>query len=89
MPNIKSQKKRVLTNERARQRNVAARSRLRTLRRRFREAVASGDTAAATTALQEVTRAYDKAAAAGLLHKNNAANHKSKLMRELHAAGSK
>jgi small subunit ribosomal protein S20 len=83
MPNIKSQKKRVLTNEKARQRNIAARSKLRTLRRTFRETLASGDQAAASTALHEVTRAYDKAASDGLVHKNNAANHKSKLTKEL------
>lgn len=86
MPNIKSQKKRVLTNERARQRNVAARSKLRTLRRRFRETLATGDQAAAQAALKDITQAYDKAASAGLLHKNNAANHKSKLTKELNAS---
>lgn len=86
MPQIKSQKKRVLTNEKARQRNIAARSKLRTLRRRFRETLANGDQTAAAEALKEVSTAYDKAAAAGLLHKNNAANHKSKLAKELNTA---
>lgn len=88
MPNIKSQKKRVLTNERARQRNVADRSKLRTLRRRFRELVASGDAASAEQAYREVAREYDKAAAKGLLHANNAANHKSKLAKELRSVSS-
>lgn len=89
MANIKSQKKRILTNERARQRNVAARSKLRTLRRTYREALATGDLEAASTALGQVTRAYDKAASSGLLHANNAANHKSKLTREFAKASSK
>lgn len=89
MANIKSQKKRILTNEAARQRNVAARSKLRTLRRTFREALTAGDIPTASTALGQVTRAYDKAASSGLVHKNNAANHKAKLTRELNAAETK
>ncbi|MFP5225334.1 MAG: 30S ribosomal protein S20 [Actinomycetota bacterium] len=86
MANIKSQKKRILTNEKARLRNVAERSRLRTLRRRFRETLTAGDLDAADKALGEVKQAYDKAASKGLVHKNNAANHKSKLTKELNAA---
>ena len=86
MPNIKSQKKRVLTNEKARQRNVATRSRLRTLARSFREAMESGDREAAKKALEAACRAYDKAAESGVLHKNNAANHKSKLAKQFNAA---
>lgn len=89
MPNIKSQKKRVLTNEKARQRNIAARSKLRTLRRKYRETLAGGDQAAAAAALKDVTTAYDKAASDGLLHKNNAANHKSKLTKELNKVAAK
>ena len=85
MPNIKSQKKRVLTNEKARQRNIAARSKLRTLRRRFREVIASGDPAATEKAFVDISREYDRAASNGLLHANNAANHKSKLAREMNA----
>jgi len=85
MPNIKSQKKRVLTNEKARQRNVAERSKLRTLRRRFRESLASGDAASAEQAYQQVAREYDKAAGKGLIHPNNAANQKSRLARQLNA----
>jgi small subunit ribosomal protein S20 len=86
MANIKSQQKRILTNEKARQRNVATRSRLKTLARKFRETLASGDLAAAEKALLDACRAYDKAAAAGVLHKNNAANHKSSLWARFNAA---
>lgn len=81
MANIKSQIKRNRQNERARVRNLSTRSRLKTLTRRFREALAAGDLDAAGAALKTVCRAYDKAAAAGVLHANNAANHKSKLQK--------
>ena len=81
MANIKSQKKRILTNEKSRQRNVATRSRLKTLGRRFRETLAAGDREAAEKALRSACRAYDKAAESGVLHKKNAANHKAKLQK--------
>jgi small subunit ribosomal protein S20 len=86
MANIKSQKKRILTNEKARLRNLAVRSRLKTSARRFREVLASGDRAAAEAALLAACRAYDKAAADGVIHKNNAANHKSRLRKQFNAA---
>jgi small subunit ribosomal protein S20 len=86
MANIKSQKKRILTNEKARLRNQTVTSRLKTQARKFREALASGDRAAAETALLAACKAYDKAAAAGVIHKNNAANHKSRLRKQFNAA---
>ena len=79
MANIKSQIKRNRQNERARIRNLSERSRLKTLARRFREALAAGDRDMAQSALKEVSRAYDQAAASGVVHANNAANHKAKL----------
>jgi small subunit ribosomal protein S20 len=79
MANIKSQIKRNRQNERRRVRRLGERSRLKTLARRFREALASGDRAKAESALKEATTAYDKAAAVGAIHANNAANHKAKL----------
>ena len=81
MANIKSQKKRNRQNERLRVRNLGERSRLKTLSRRFREALKAGDRDKAQVALQEANKAYDRAAAAGVVHANNAANHKSKLSR--------
>jgi small subunit ribosomal protein S20 len=75
--NIKSQIKRNKTNERARQRNVAVKSALKTSVRRFRTAAESGDAAAAATALQVASRALDKAVSKGVIHKNQAANRKS------------
>ena len=77
MANIKSQIKRIRTNEKARQRNVAVRSALKTTVRRFRTAAESGDAAAATAALEVASKALDKAASKGVIHKNQAANRKS------------
>jgi small subunit ribosomal protein S20 len=79
--NIKSQIKRIKTNEKARQRNVAVKSALKTVVRRVRTAVDSGDAAAATAALQVATKQLDKAASKGVIHKNQAANRKSALAR--------
>jgi small subunit ribosomal protein S20 len=77
MANIKQQKKRVLTNEAARQRNQAVRSRLRTETRKFDAAIESGDKAAAEAQLRINNRLFDKAATKGVIHKNNAANKKA------------
>ena len=83
MANIKSQLKRIKTNEKARQRNVAVKSALKTSVRRFRSAAEAGDAAAAGTALQTASRALDKAASKGVIHKNQAANRKSGMARQL------
>jgi small subunit ribosomal protein S20 len=81
--NIKSQIKRIKTNEKARQRNVAVKSALKTTVRRFRTAADSGDKAAATVALQVASKALDKAASKGIIHKNQAANRKSALAKKV------
>ena len=83
MANIKSQIKRIRTNEKARQRNVAVKSALKTAVRRFRSAADAGDAAAATTALQTASKALDKAASKGVIHKNQAANRKSGLAKQV------
>ncbi|MEI6405422.1 MAG: 30S ribosomal protein S20 [Actinomycetes bacterium] len=77
MANIKSQKKRILQNNAAHERNKAVRSALKTKIRRFREALVSGDAAKASAALVDASRALDKAASKGVIHKNQAANRKS------------
>ncbi len=77
MANIKSQIKRNKTNEKARQRNVAVKSALKTAVRRFRTAAEAGDADAAQQALQTASKALDKAASKGVIHKNQAANRKS------------
>lgn len=79
MANIKSQKKRILQNNAAHERNKSVRSALKTKVRRFREALAAGDAAATAAALKDASRALDKAAAKGVIHKNQAANRKSAL----------
>ena len=77
MANIKSQLKRIKTNEKARQRNKAVKSSLKTSIRKFRVAADSGDEAAAREALQAASRELDKAASKGVIHANQAANKKS------------
>jgi small subunit ribosomal protein S20 len=75
--NIKSQKKRILTNEKSRLRNKAVKSALRTNIRKFREAVEAGDTEKAQEFAKAATRSLDKAASKGVIHANQAANRKS------------
>ena len=77
MANIKSQKKRVITNEKARVRNRAVRSELKTVVKDVRAAVEAADAAAAQTAAAKACRLLDKAAAKGIIHKNQAAKRKS------------
>ena len=83
MANIKSQIKRIKTNEKAHQRNKAVKSELRTHVRKFREAVETGNVEAATVALQVASRKLDKAVAKGVIHKNQAANRKSAIAKRL------
>ncbi|MGQ3384815.1 MULTISPECIES: 30S ribosomal protein S20 [unclassified Glutamicibacter] len=85
MANIKSQKKRILTNEKARLRNVAVRSEVKTVIRNVNEAVASGDKDKATEALRLAGKKLDKAVSKGVLHKNNAANRKSAIAKKVSA----
>ena len=77
MANIKSQIKRIRTNEKARLRNKAVKSSLKTAVRRFREAAAAGDRETATAELQVASRQLDKAVSKGVIHANQAANKKS------------
>ena len=83
MANIKSQIKRNKTNEKARLRNKATRSSLKTAVKKFRTASAAGDAAAAEVALREASRELDKAASKGIIHKNQAANRKSAMAHHL------
>lgn len=86
MANIKSQIKRVKTNEKRRVRNKSVRSSVRTAVRHFREAVESGDTEQATALQRAAARALDKAASKGVIHKNQAANRKSAMAKRVGAA---
>ena len=80
MANIKSQKKRVLTNEKARLRNKSVRSELKTAIKKVTVAIEAKDKAAAQEAAQVACRLLDRAASKGVIHKNQAANRKSGLM---------
>ena len=77
MANIKSQIKRNKQNEKARERNKAVKSGLKTSVRKFREAADAGDKDAAVEAGRAAARQLDKAASKGVIHKNQAANRKS------------
>ena len=85
MANIKSQIKRIGTNEKARLRNKAVKSELRTHVRRVRAAVAGGDKAAASVALVHASTKLDKAVSKGVIHANQAANKKSALAKVVNA----
>lgn len=87
MANIKSQIKRIKTNEKARLRNKDVKSALKTAVRRFREAQAGGDSATAGEAFRHASRALDKAASKGVIHKNQAANRKSAMAHSLTKTG--
>ena len=77
MANIKSQKKRILTAEKARQRNKAVRSELKTAIKAVRTAVEAGQLEDAQAAANKASRLLDKAASKGIVHKNQAAQRKS------------
>ena len=81
MANIKSQIKRIGTNEKARLRNKSVKSSLKTAVRRFREAADAGDSDQVQILLRDASKALDKAASKGVIHPNQAANKKSALAR--------
>ena len=81
MANIKSQKKRIITNEKRRMRNRAVKSELKTALRHVKHAVAEGNGKDAYAFACEACRLMDKAASKGVIHKNQAANRKSGIMR--------
>ncbi|WEG10359.1 30S ribosomal protein S20 [Microbacterium horticulturae] len=83
MANIKSQIKRNKTNEKARERNKAVKSELKTAVRRTREAVSAGDKAAAEKALLQAGKKLDKAVSKGVIHSNQAANRKSAIAKQV------
>ena len=80
MANIKSQKKRIITNEKSRMRNRAVKASLKTATRHVKDAVAAGNGAEAYARALEACRQLDKAATKGVIHKNQAANRKSGIM---------
>ncbi|NQX27858.1 30S ribosomal protein S20 [Microbacteriaceae bacterium VKM Ac-2854] len=85
MANIKSQIKRNLTNKKATDRNKAVKSELKTAVRGVHKAIAAGDATAAGTALALAAKKLDKAASKGVIHKNQAANRKSAIAKQVAA----
>jgi small subunit ribosomal protein S20 len=83
MPIIKSSVKDLRRTERRSARNRAAQGKLRSTLKRARAAVAAGQTEAAQKAVAEALPVIDRAPGKGILHKNAAARHKSRLMRRL------
>lgn len=77
MANIKSQKKRIKTAEKARVRNQAVRSELKTYVKKVHVAVENGDAEEAQKVARIANRKLDKAASKGIIHKNQAAERKS------------
>ena len=89
MANIKSQIKRIKTNEKAYLRNKSVSSSIKTAVRKFRDAQAQGDAAAITTELRAASKALDVAVAKGVIHKNSAANKKSSMAKAAAKAGAR
>ncbi len=87
MANIKSQMKRNRQNEKARLRNKAVRSELKT---RTKRALAAAESGAdnTTEVAREAVKRIDTAATKGVIHKNTAARRKSRLMKRINAAQS-
>jgi small subunit ribosomal protein S20 len=85
--NIKSQIKRIGTNEQARLRNKSVKSSLKTAVRRFHTAAESGDATAIQAQLRAASRELDKAVSKGVIHANQAANKKSAMALRVNGAG--
>ena len=83
--NIKSQIKRIGTNKKAQERNKAVKSELKTAIRATREAVVAGDKDKAIVALSLAGKKLDKAVSKGVIHKNQAANRKSAIAKQVAA----
>ena len=88
MANIKSQKKRILTSEKAAARNRAVKSSVKTAVKKVRVAIENGDKAAADAALLAATSSIDKAKAKGVIKKNTASRKVSRLSQAVNEIGS-
>lgn len=86
MPNIKQQEKRMRQAEKRRVRNKSRKTEIKTWIKRFEAALQRGDREESELFLNNAIRALDKAASDGIIHKNNAANHKSRLMHKYNQA---
>lgn len=86
MANIKSQKKRVLTNEKRRVRNVAVRSKMRTVIKNALTALDAKDAEQIKTAVPEALSVIDRAVTKGVIHRNSAARKKSMIQSRIPSA---
>lgn len=80
MPNIKSMKKDLKRNEKSRQRNLATKSALKTFIKKARTA---SDDASTAEAVRVACKHLDKAVERGIIHKNQAARRKSRMMKAI------
>ena len=87
MPNHKSSEKRMRQNERRRKINKGNRTRVRSSIKKLRTALASGNSKEIGTLLPLTISTIDKAVQKGVLHKNAAARHKSRLTLRVNAGG--
>jgi small subunit ribosomal protein S20 len=85
LANIKSAKKRAIQSEKRRQHNASRRSMTRTSLKKVLSAITSGDKEAAQAAYTAATPLLDRMATKGLIHKNKAARHKSRLAAQIKA----
>ncbi len=83
MANIKSAIKRNKQNEKRRLNNRVFRGQARTMVKKARVALATNEKEEAKAKVLEAVKALDKAASKGVIHKNNAARRKSRLMKQL------
>ena len=85
MANIKSQKKRILTNEKRRVRNMAVRSRMRTMIKNALNAVEAKDAESIKKTVPEALSVIDRAVTKGVIHRNAAARKKSMIQNRVNA----
>ena len=83
MANIKQQQKRDITNKKKNLLNASFKSSLKTAVKAFEAAVAAGTKEQAQETFKFACKKVDKAVSKGILHKNNAANQKSRLSKLL------
>lgn len=87
MPNIKSAKKRVKVTAAKTMQNKMFRTQLKTVMKKYENAVAAGDAALAQETYKVAVKKIDSAVNRGILHKNAAARHKSRFTKKLNALG--
>jgi small subunit ribosomal protein S20 len=84
MANIKSQKKRNITNAKRHERNKAVKAEMKTRTKRVEATLGTDDS---DEAVRAAIKRIDSAASKGIIHKNAAARKKSRMMKKVNAAG--